>query len=249
MSSVPETPLLDRRWRLRHSLWILPTVLGFALLTWTSFLYVGLVARRRDWLLAAAGYAAAAAFLLVTGEEDTGLTAFAGFATWGGGAVHALVVNRTWLRWRAEQPEWYETVGGAAPAASRRGPARPGPRPVTSGTGAAATGGGGLLGMGDPSAAYYAEDQGAPAEAAVPVEVNTATHLELAALPGVDRRLARRITVERRRRGGFADLAELASAVDLPPHLVVRLRPLLRFDPPPRSGRGPRPPRGRVLDV
>ena len=239
MSSVPGNPLPHGGWRLRHSAWIVPAVLG-GLFTWVAFLYIGLRARRRDWLLAAAGYAAVAALVFANDDGDTGLTTFATLASWIGGTAHAVWVNRTWLRWRAQQPEWYQTWAEPAPPWRAPPPVPPAaPRP-----------GGDVLGVGDPAAAYYAEEPAAPTEAGHPLDVNTATQRELAALPGIGARLARRITAERRRRDGFADLDELAAAVDLPPHLVVRLRPLLRFDAPPRRrGRGPGRPGGRVLDV
>jgi hypothetical protein len=84
-----------------------------------------------------------------------------------------------------------------------------------------------------------------------PVEANTASQRTLSRLPGVTPALARRWVDERGRRGGFRDIDDLAAALELQPHEIVRLRPRLSFAAPGsgpkrrRPGRG----RGRVLDV
>lgn len=52
------SPLRSRLWRIWHSLWVLPALTGLGVFTWVSFLYIGMRARRRDWLLFAAGYVA-----------------------------------------------------------------------------------------------------------------------------------------------------------------------------------------------
>lgn len=105
-------PLARRPWRVWHSLWVLPAMLGFGFWTWLSFLYIGVRARRRNWLLIAAAYFA----ILVGGcilagisnsPWDTTATGFWFLALWGGGTVHALLVNRSWLRWRAHRTPWY----------------------------------------------------------------------------------------------------------------------------------------------
>ncbi|GAB2935565.1 hypothetical protein GCM10027047_35180 [Rhodococcus aerolatus] len=99
--------LADGRWRLRHSLWTAPALLGFGLLTWVSFGYAGAVARRRGWLAAGVGYAVVLAVVLVallTGERTTGQLDPAGLgllALWFVGGVHAVLVNRRWLAERA----------------------------------------------------------------------------------------------------------------------------------------------------
>jgi hypothetical protein len=98
--------LQSRVWRLWHSAWLLPALLCLGLLTWLSFLYIGLRARRRVWLLSAAGYVAGDVIVGTVGGSIGGGLAF---ALWTGGAAHALIVNRSWLRWRSSHIPWYLT--------------------------------------------------------------------------------------------------------------------------------------------
>lgn len=113
---VPQrnSPLRSRLWRVRHSLWLLPALLGFGLCTWLSFLYIGLRARHRKWLLISAGHAflSTIAFVLVGITNSQSVTVLAGtllLILWGGGSIQALVVNRSWLRWRSDRTPWYLT--------------------------------------------------------------------------------------------------------------------------------------------
>lgn len=79
------------------------------------------------------------------------------------------------------------------------------------------------------------------------VALNSAGEEALAALPGLDPILAKRIVAERRRRGGFGAVEELAEC-GVPPHVVVRVRPLLKVDGAPQQrSQGER--RGRTLDL
>jgi DNA-binding SARP family transcriptional activator len=111
-----DSPLRSRPWRVWHSLWILPALLGFGFCTWLSFLYIGVRARRRDWLLMAVAYAALMVgelSLAEYGNSNSDSVAlvflFSFIALWGGGSVHALLVNRSWLRWRSTRTSWYLT--------------------------------------------------------------------------------------------------------------------------------------------
>jgi DNA-binding SARP family transcriptional activator len=113
---LSHSPLRSRPWRFWHSLWLLPALLGFGFCTWLSFLYIGIRARRRDWLLVAGGYAALVVgqcSLCEYGNPNSNAVAvlflFSVIAVWGGGSVHALVVNRSWLRWRSGRTPWYQT--------------------------------------------------------------------------------------------------------------------------------------------
>ena len=100
-------------------MWLLPTIACCGLLTWASFLYVGVRARRRAWLAASAGYGVATVVYLTIvqtapesadGTADTsGWRGIAGtvfiLGVWLGGCVHALIINRQWLDFLATQPE------------------------------------------------------------------------------------------------------------------------------------------------
>jgi hypothetical protein len=96
-------------------MWLLPTVVCCGLLTWASFLYIGVRAKRRSWLAAAALYGAVfVVYLVVVGtapEGADGSPDMSGWlrttatscllAVWIGGIVHALIVNRQWLALQA----------------------------------------------------------------------------------------------------------------------------------------------------
>ncbi|MBW3634470.1 MAG: helix-hairpin-helix domain-containing protein, partial [Chloroflexi bacterium] len=76
------------------------------------------------------------------------------------------------------------------------------------------------------------------------MDLNTAAESDLASLPGIGPVLAKRIVAERSSRGGFSNVEQLAE-IGVPPHVVVRLRPLVAFSQLP----GARRPRGRIVDV
>jgi DNA uptake protein ComE-like DNA-binding protein len=228
--------------------WVLIPSWVFGFFTWVTFFTLGVRARRRDWILTGAAYAvfSALAFFAFGRPEvendDTAntLLGFALMVAWIGGAIHAGITY------------WISLQGVAQPAraASGRRPARrrnAAPAPTSDDLG---------LGFGNPAADYLASSQPVatpPAGTAIeaPVEANTASQRTLTRrLPGVTPDLARRWIAERQRRGGFRDIDDLATALQLQPHEIVRLRPRLSFAEP---GPGPKrrllPGRGRVLDV
>jgi DNA-binding SARP family transcriptional activator len=113
---VPQrgSPLRSRAWRALHSLWLLPALLGFGFWTWLSFLYIGIRARRRNWLLIAVAYAVLliVACILLDMTHPQWVSTLGGLSLlslWGGGVVHAVLVNRSWLRWRSDRTPWYLT--------------------------------------------------------------------------------------------------------------------------------------------
>ena len=59
MAGGDELLLQDRAWRRRNSMWLLPTLACCGVLTWASFLYIGVKAKRPSWLAAAAFYGVA----------------------------------------------------------------------------------------------------------------------------------------------------------------------------------------------
>lgn len=112
MQPQRRSPLASRLWRVWHSLWILPALLGLGVCTWISFLYIGMRARNRTWLLLAVAYLVSACILLVIPNNPPWLETFGGLwllALWAGGTIHALFVNRSWLRWRSSRTPWYRT--------------------------------------------------------------------------------------------------------------------------------------------
>jgi hypothetical protein len=222
--------------------------------TWVSFLILGVRARRRDWIVTATAYgvySALAFFALGRPEVDADETAstlmgFGILVAWVGGAVHTGLAYQAFTRsGRAAETA---PAGWRSPTRrSRRRNAAPSPAPARDDFG---------LGLGNPADDYLASSQPiatpqGSAPVPPPVEANAANQRTLSRLPGVTSALARRWVHERNRRGGFRDIDDLAAALELQPHEIVRLRPRLSFAAP---GTGPkrRLPgrrRGRVLDV
>ncbi len=136
---TPNQLLTDRRWRLRNSIWMLGPILGFAIITWASFLYIGIKARRRDWQIAAIIYAIGIVVVIVftpTTTDSSGApsgapasgsasdwTAGLLIALWIAGVVHAFLSNKSWLRWRAQNSApWYATSDKAQQESEQQAP-------------------------------------------------------------------------------------------------------------------------------
>lgn len=128
--------LQDPAWRRRNSTWMLPTLLCCGAMTWLSFLYIGINAKRTSWLVAAAAYAVACVipFALIssaptaasgsttTSDWRSTTGTFFLLAVWIGGSIHALIVNREWLSYLASPQEraassWSSTRAPAVPIA------------------------------------------------------------------------------------------------------------------------------------
>ena len=194
-------------------LWLGPTLLPFGWTTWVSFAYAGVRACSRRWLWTAGAYAAAAvASIGLTGvvgvgagdagnglAEDVGTVL--GLLTWAVGIVHGLrirsdVERRIELRRKADDA-LLERRHARELAATRPAAAR-------------------AIGIGRPDLpgghhAGLVDRNSAPADA-------------IAALTGVDARVAERIVTTREELGGFASVEDLGSMLDLPGDVVERLR-------------------------
>jgi hypothetical protein len=248
-SRPPESRNAELWRRYGDSVWAVVPSFVFGFFTWLSFFILGIRARRRDWMMTGAAYAVYSSlmfFALSRPEVDVDDTAstlmgFAILVAWIGGIIQVLFANREFQR-RREGPAVAES------GRSRRGARRAVPPPPPADDFG--------LGLGNPAADYLAASQpgatlppGSPPLEA-PVEANTASQRTLGRLPGVTPELARRWVSERRRRGGFRDIDDLAVALNLQPHQIAHLRPRLSFTAPgerpkrPRFGR-----RGRMLDV
>ncbi|GAB7191283.1 hypothetical protein NUM3379_19900 [Kineococcus sp. NUM-3379] len=108
-SEVVGRRLRSRRWKAANSSWLVMPAVGGVWLSWIAFLYMGLKGRRAGWVLASLLYFATAAVttgLFVLGSVvDNGwlvfLSVVLAFAGWGGGLVHSIMANPTWLRIKA----------------------------------------------------------------------------------------------------------------------------------------------------
>jgi hypothetical protein len=247
-TSSSASPGANLWWRVRHSWWLLLPVLGFSCLGGSGFVYVGIRARRPAWWIAGIVYIVVgwAAFLVV-GESDEasalsdwGVGVF--LAVWIASILHAILINPSWLRWRAGQRPWYAQPP-AAPIYPGGSYPQPPPAPPPG-----AYYGGGPVAAPIPQPAQPMDEHPPPVRAAV--DVNTARIDEFAALPGFDTARARHLVAEREARRGFGSVAEFAAAANLAPHEFAPLRDILvcapRQAPAPNAGQ---PPHGRVLDV
>ena len=189
--------------------------------------------------------------------SDIAMIPFLG--AWVAPTIHAAILNRRYLRELATQGEWYATplpapdahtyqpqppvLGvshndyyGPTASAATSAPAAPPPytpappRPT---------------GPTRPGGTTETSSQNEP------VNVNTAGHADLSALPGVGDSLAQRIIAIRDTRGGYRDVDDLAAAANLQPHEIVRIRDKVTFDQP-STGHQQRPGyggSGRILDI
>ncbi|WP_433608965.1 helix-hairpin-helix domain-containing protein [Dactylosporangium sp. CA-139114] len=215
-------------WRLRNSWWVLLVVLGLGCLSGTGFLYIGITARRPAWWGIGVAYlllpwsALVAINRLDKDSELSTALAVAYFALWFASILHALILNGSWLRWRAANRPWFEASqaqpGPLAPPPVFSAPPAPAPAPVFP----------------------------APPVAAPPLDVNAATAAQLARAAGLDLGRAERIVADREARGGFQTVEEFATAAALAPHEFARVRAGLTCTPRPRAPHQQGP--GRVLD-
>jgi hypothetical protein len=125
--SPEQQRLADPSWRRRTSLWLLAPILGICFGTGLGFIYVGVRAHRRAWWLSGIGYlvltTAAIAATAAGRDEKTDTNTPLGnvgasilIATYVAGILHAILINRSWLRFRAAEdaaPWW--AAGQEAP--------------------------------------------------------------------------------------------------------------------------------------
>lgn len=259
-TTSPEQLLADRKWRLRHSVWMLGPILGFGFITWASFLYVGVKARRRDWVIAGVSYAIVVGvlFYFIDGTQPPSDAAApsddwvggALLAVWVAGIVHAILSNKSWLRWRARNTRpWYLAMPAGEPPTPTGAPP---PTPWTPGGNPVPPQ---LVGTGVNPAQYYAPapaPPGPPPAAApvntAPLDVNTAGTAQLAMLPGFTDERARRVAAARAARGGFTSIEQFAEVAGLAPHEHQRIRAMVSCPPPAAPGPSAPPSSGRVVD-
>jgi hypothetical protein len=267
--ATPAENLCSRSWRLRNSLWMAPAILLAGLATWVSFLYIGIKAKRRSWLVASALYGIAMIVSFVVSaavsdgskETSSGAETVGGsymFVVWLGGIVHAAITNREWLRWKAhaEPVAWYAQGAGAAEE-----------RIVEPGSSVDDVLLGTTSGLTTPTvlappppppppAPPAAQATAAPppppppvasgAEAAT-VDLNAASVSDLETRLGLPRTVAERVVAERARLGGFTAVEQLLTEVGIEPHIYARIRDTSAVGSP--QGSAAARSRGRRLEL
>ena len=176
---------------------------------WISFVYIGLRAKRPQWIAWGAVYGAIALGSLILVNQPgilDGIGVTGTFAVWLVALVHALVVRNEYLerldvledprltqaRLLQRRRELVTEIAHAHPRlAEESGVGRPDVKDAFDG---------GL------------------------VDLNHASERALTTLPSVDKRLAHQIVLIRGRIGGFSSLYDAGSLLDLPPGLVDDLR-------------------------
>lgn len=89
-------------WRIQHSLWMLPAIVGLGMVTWASFGYLAARVRRTSYLLLTLWFFIGAVIGIIwTSIEPAGQAVSGGFVflLWAGGILAAVIVNPTYHRW------------------------------------------------------------------------------------------------------------------------------------------------------
>ena len=220
-------------WEFRHSLWV---IWGFFGLAFIAFLIIAHGAKKRQWYIYAAIYAALFALWLAfteAGEEsalyDIGTTI--GAFNLIGGTIHLFLVRREYLRRRViineegyavdemelERQRMHrergitDTVEQAQEKLRRRIENR---QAVT---------------QQEPAWPTEPQQPAAPKPAAPkvpvePIDINTCSISQLAGLPGVTLVMAKKADDIRKERGGFKSVDEFFEAIQLKPHFVMQVQ-------------------------
>jgi Helix-hairpin-helix motif len=189
---------------------VLPLV-PLGLLSFGAFLYTGIRARHRAWIVAGIVYAFVlyAGFLLTVSTKDDSVLSNVGITLvllgWGVSLVHAFAIRGRYL----ERMELLE--GGVYDRAEDRLDEREEARRLAREDPARAL----AMGVGRPDQAGFAGGL---------VDLNNAPASVIEELPGVNRALAERIVSVREEVHGFSSLDDLAHVLDLPVALVDRIR-------------------------
>ncbi|WP_284753521.1 helix-hairpin-helix domain-containing protein [Curtobacterium sp. ME-Dv--P-122a] len=241
--NTPEERLCSRSWRLRHSSWVLWSVLTFGLVNAVGFWIVAAKTKRLAWILIAVGWTVIDVLVWVLSSVvDTGtkadpsdsiestLVGLFVLANWAGGIVHAFLLRKSWLRWRAHhQPgAWYSSSdrSNGAPTHQPMPMSRQQADSVLRNPEAAdyrlrsappAPEGGGRNADAPPSGAWRPPQ---------PVDVNRAGVDAFRSL-GLTPQDAQHIVLARDRLGGFRSKDQLMTAAGLPPHVYLNLQHLL----------------------
>jgi hypothetical protein len=230
---TPEEKLCSRSWRMRHSAWVLISILSVGMLAWIGFLYVGLRMRKaRLLVLAGIYFGAMIAWGTASTYIDTGtkgnpvhstpatILSISLMVLWGGSILLSILNNRSWLRWLAHAvpKAWYAGKSYGAPLGTPTPPTPEatifGARPTTP----------------TPAAGHPAPPTSVSAEAAV--DLNKADAGQLRRALGLDQAWADHLILTRTRIGEYSSPDQLLTEARMPPHMYVTLQHRISVTPP-----------------
>jgi hypothetical protein len=229
--ATPAENLASRTWRMQHSAWMLPAFLCAGIFVWASFLYIGIRARRREWLLAAAGYAGAivVVFIAMSFTDDGVKESTSGaeravslviLAIWVGGSIHAVATNRSWLKWSAHAKEplpWYAEGSATSPTIS---PTISQPDPLGDALAGRTAGLAPPVRVATPTASTASPSM-------TSVDLNSVTAQQLEQQLGLTASESALITATRTRLGRFTDVTQVLTEAGLEPHRFAQIQPHL----------------------
>jgi hypothetical protein len=227
--SRAESVLASGWWRVRNSAWILVPVLSIGLLTWASFLYVGIRAKSRTWLICAGVWLAIVIGYYVGSDVveampgspvKDGLNEFLRYVPllqWLVGVGHVAGTNRAWLRWKARSIDarpWY------APSTVSPSPFGA-PLQVASDAQVDAVLSGATSAQAPSNEAVpvrAAPNQPAPTQK---LDLNDATAEQFMVALGLDLAWGEWLVATRTRLGRFSTVDQLLTEGQVPPHLFL----------------------------
>jgi DNA uptake protein ComE-like DNA-binding protein len=210
-----------KRWELLHSLWLGWVIFSFGLLSWAAFLYIGIRAKQRKWVLWGLAYVAVGIVLAIA-LPDTTTNTFVSFVVWLIAIVHVFQARREYLV-RLEVLQ----SSGVAPNTAQR--PKIGPQygantsSAPSSEEAAAASSWTSLGHSVPSAQMFKSSQPADITSST-VDLNSASEQELATLLGLGTIMAKRAVSFREAQGGFRSVEDFGRVLNLEPDAVERQR-------------------------
>lgn len=249
-----------KRWEILHSLWVAWTF-TFGFFNWIAFFYIGFRAKQRKWILWGLIYSVP--FILVMASEDSSardgwLGTLIAMLTLGLGAasiVHAFLIRKEYLirleALQSREPDrtatlkrQVETEYGlrAKEQASNQNVAQPQPDlpprrdQERSHTSSVQT----------PDSAPSVPPASETPQASTIVDLNNSSERELATLPGIGIIVAKRAIGLRETQRGFRSVEGFGEALNLKPHVVERIRPLVSVGPLQQDQRSDSS--GRVVD-
>ncbi|MGX6443807.1 ComEA family DNA-binding protein [Neobacillus sp. K501] len=209
-------------WEVKNSLWILFTFT--IVLNWVAFFVIGHKAKYKKWKMYGALYSFPFILFIIfdelfyVGEIPIGLALMVG---WISSIIHAFRIRKEYLlrleavelakpeeerRLRGKiESEYGVRLKQETASSQMNGQQIPVPQPSRK--------------MVDSNPVQMVNS--------VPLDLNHASELELAELPGVGAILAKKAIKERANRGGFRSLEDFSQPLGLKPHIVERIRPLV----------------------